>query len=119
MEIQFNVDEFGRLMCELRDTDTHAIVTASDRHDAEQGLRNAVRSVQTTGNGECFWNEVSGQYRWVLRRFDELMLRVAVLWCSGTVTGWEHTFWVETPLHSFCESVEAGLAELTSPKSRP
>jgi hypothetical protein len=119
LTIQFNVDEFGRLTCELWDTNTHAVVTASDRHDAERGLLAAVRSVQTTGNGECFWNEAAGQYRWVLRRFDESFLRVAILWSVGTVTGWQHAFWAETPMLPFCESVEASLGELTSPGSRP
>lgn len=106
-------------MCELWDTKTHALVTASNRLEAEEGLLAAVRSVQATGNGECYWNEAAGQYRWVLRQFDEGMLRVAVMWSTGTVTGWEHAFWAETPTAPFCEAVEAGLDSVTSRESAP
>jgi hypothetical protein len=117
LTVQFNIDEFDRLMCELRDSTTHALVTASDRVQAEQGLLEAVRGVRASGNGECFWNEAAGQYRWVLRQFEEGMLRIAVMWSTGTVTGWEHAFWAETPMAPFCDAVEAGLADITSRES--
>ena len=115
MTIDLHKDEFGRLTCELFDDKTHAIITASNSAEAHHGLLDAIRSVRSTGNGECYWNEASGQYRWVLRKLDAGQLRIAILWSTGTVTGWEHAFWSEAPLDAFTEAIEAGLLA-TSPE---
>lgn len=112
MTVQLSLDDFQRLTCELSDTGARAIVTASDTSLACKGLLAALAAVRSTGNGECYWNEVAGQYRWVLRRIADDTVRVAIQWSMGTVTGWEHAFWTETSLDEFCTDVESQLDRL-------
>jgi hypothetical protein len=67
---------------------------------ARTELADAVSSALAGGVGECFWEEACGGYRWVFRREQDRM-RVAILWSSGTVTGWEHVFWSDCEVGTF------------------
>ena len=69
-----------------------------------EDLRGAVEKLTHAEQSEVWWQETAGEYRWVFRRIDNAV-RVAVMWSVGTVTGWEHVFWVECPLIELLESV--------------
>lgn len=108
MHLSLDTDEFGRLTCELTDGPTHAVITASNMPDAAVGLRTAVERVATGGRSECFWCEAAGEYRWVFRLAGET-LTIAVMWSTGTLTGWEHAFWTECNYTAFAEKLYAEL----------
>jgi hypothetical protein len=101
-------DEFGRLICELSDGETAAVVTASDAIYAGRELAAALETVQKNGFSECYWHEVGGDYRWVLRREGENVL-IAVLWSTGTATGWEHVFFGHCLVSHFAGEVNREL----------
>jgi hypothetical protein len=100
VRILMETDEFSRLTCKLSDVGSEAVVTASDTASAKADLIHAVSSVLELGLGECFWAEACGEYRWVFRR-ENGRVRIAVMWSSGTVTGWNHVFWSECDLNTF------------------
>jgi hypothetical protein len=108
VDVVFQTDQFGRVTCNLADAETNAVVTASDRPQALAGLASALDALLANGIGECFWHEAAGEYRWVFRRTGE-KVRVAVMWSTGTVSGWEHVFWSECDLTAFARSVRVGL----------
>ena len=108
MQVSLCTDQFGRLTCDLIDGETAAVVTASDTEQAKQGLMAALDEVQQTGIAECYWHESVGEYRWVFRRHGDT-LRLAVLWSTGTVTGWEHVFWTECDITAFDQAVRSEL----------
>ena len=107
----FQADEFGRLTCNLSDGKSHAVVTASDLRQAAAGLANAISNCTRNGLAECFWYEAGGDYRWVLRRCGDAV-RLAVLWSSGTLTGWEHVFWTECPANTLYRTIGDGLGSI-------
>jgi hypothetical protein len=108
VQVALCTDQFGRLTCDLADDETTAVVTASDTEQAKAGLIAALDRVRNAGIAECYWHESIGEYRWVFRREGDL-LRVAVLWSAGTVTGWEHVFWSECNLDKFDRAVRTEL----------
>jgi hypothetical protein len=108
VQVALCTDQFGRLSCDLVDDETAAVVTASDTEQAKAALVAALDRVRETGLSECFWHERLGEYRWVFRREDDLV-RVAVLWSTGTLTGWEHVFWTECDLESFVSALRTEL----------
>jgi hypothetical protein len=110
MKISFRVDEFERLICTVEDGAAPVTVTASGP-DAAAHLVAAIDDAASDGSGECFWPEGGGEYRWMLRR-DPEKLRVVVLWCSGTLTGWETVLWTECGLDAFRSVVQAEAARL-------
>jgi hypothetical protein len=97
VEFSFSTDQFGRLTCDVSNGPETAVVTASDRLRAITDLSTAIDALERNGIGECYWPEAAGEYRWVFRRIGE-RVRLAILWSTGTMTGWEHVFWVESHL---------------------
>ena len=110
MNLTLRVDEFERLICTVDDGAAPVTVTASDPGAAAH-LVAAIDDAVRDGVGECFWEEACGEYRWTLRREGE-KLRVVVLWCTGTLTGWEAVLWTECDLADFRAQVQAEVARL-------
>ena len=79
-------------------------------------LNVAVESAISHGQGECFWHEETGDYRWLFRQEGSIM-RIAVLRSSGTLTGWEHRFWAECRAEEFRGAMRAALEACTSARS--
>jgi hypothetical protein len=113
VEVVFQTDQFGRVTCELADGQTNAVVTASDRPEAVAALADALDALAANGIGECFWHEAAGEYRWVFRRNGE-SVRIAVMWSSGTLSGWEHVFWTGCDMASFAADIMNGLNTVNS-----
>lgn len=99
MKISLCVDEYERLICTVEDGAASVTVTAADPAAAAR-LISAIDDAARNGTGECFWQEGGGEYRWMLRRDDD-KLRVVVLWCSGTLTGWETVLWRDCDFETF------------------
>ncbi len=110
MKISLSVDELERLICRVEDGASPVMVTASDA-DAAAHLIAAIDDTAQEGAGECFWEEGGGDYRWMLRR-DGDNLRVVVLWCAGTLTGWETVLWRECDFETFRQQVQCEVARL-------
>ena len=108
MQVSLQTDEFGRLTCDISDAGSDAVVTASNMPSARNDLAVAVNSAIHGMFGECFWEEACGEYRWVFRREQE-NVRVAIMWSTGTVTGWEHVFWSECSLDAFTRAFAGAL----------
>jgi hypothetical protein len=109
MQFTLETDENGRLICRLVDAGIEGTVTASNVPQAGTDLLAAIEDAKTTGYGECLWEEVGGEYRWMLRA-DGDRLTVVVLWSIGTVTGWQHVFRAECDADWFQETARASLA---------
>lgn len=97
MDLAFTNDS-GRLVCELVDGHSHALVTAASASEAAADLAAAVREARDNEIAECFWHEDGGDYRWIFRRHGE-EFDVAVMWCSGVITGWQHVFRADCPVN--------------------
>jgi hypothetical protein len=110
MKISLCVDDFQRLICTVEDGAAPVTVTASSA-DAAASLVAAIDDAARDGSGGCFWQEGGGEYRWMLRREGD-KLRVVVLWCTGTMTGWETTLWRECDLAAFRSQVRTAAARL-------
>ena len=108
VELSFATDQFGRLTCNVSNGPESAVVTASDRPQAIEGLACAIDALERNGISECYWHESAGEYRWAFRRVDE-RVRIAVLWSAGTVTGWTHVFWHECDFKPFVTLVRQEL----------
>ena len=112
MHLSLASDEFGRLTCLITNGPEKGIATSSDVPRAASGLLEALESIEKSGLGECFWIEGGGEYRWVFRR-DGDRVRVALMWSSGTMTGWEHVFWGECLLDDLARNVREQLASVS------
>ena len=110
MKISLRVDELDRLICTVEDGAAPVTVTASDP-DAAAHLVAAIEEAASRGVGECFWEEGGGEYRWMLRREGE-KLRLVVLWCAGTILGWDTVLWRECDFEDFRRQVRAEAARL-------
>jgi hypothetical protein len=104
-------DEFGRLIGTLSDGRAEATVTASDVPAAVGDLLVALHDAELDGRGECFWEEGGGEYRWMFARHGD-KVRLAVLWCAGTLTGWEHVFWTERPFDELAATLRGEIGRL-------
>jgi len=111
MHISFELDEFGRLKCELADGSSKATVSAANMAVAVAELQRAMDDAQRTGTGDCWWLEGVGEYRWVIRR-ESQRATLVVLWSAGTLTGWEHVFWAQADFDELAASIRLGLASL-------
>lgn len=111
MHISLATEHPGRLIATLKEGPEQAVVTAAHRTAATTSLLEALESARAEGYGECYWYEQAGQYWWLFRR-DEARLEVAVLWSSGTVTGWRHVFRAADEFSWFMERVQDELSEL-------
>ncbi len=109
MRIDFAADVAGRLVCTVEYRTGEARLVALDPITAGTELLAAVADARDDGFGECFWLEPTGQYRWMFRATGA-RLAIAALWSSGTVTGWEHVFQLETGLDWFESQVQAAVA---------
>jgi hypothetical protein len=114
MQLDFALDEFGRLIASLAGDRASVTVTASNVPGAGAGLAEAVEEALDTGFGECWWEEGGGVYRWLLRREAD-RLTVVVLWSTGTITGWEDVFRGECDAAAFAAQVRDALARLAQP----
>jgi len=96
MDLAFSHDS-GRLVCDLIDGTIHATVTAAFGDEAATDLAAAITEARDYQIAECFWHEEDGDYRWIFRRHGE-EFDVAVMWCSGVITGWQHVFRANCPV---------------------
>lgn len=115
MTITIETDDLGRYVCTLDDGEARATVTASNVPDAAEQLSQAMDDVRETGYGECLWDEQGGAYRWMFRREGD-RLTVAVMWCHGIITGWQHVFRTDCEFEPFARDV---TAQLERPGERP
>lgn len=111
MDFTLDRDASGRVICTLTEGGHAATVTASNVPEAGTGLAEALECARTLGLGECWWEEQGGDYRWLFRRDGE-RLTVAVMWSSGTITGWQHVFRTECDLERFAGQVRAELERI-------
>ena len=102
MQLTLESDSLGRVVGTVEHNEAHATVTSSDSDSAVSDLRSAVESALSDGQGECFWPEATGEYRWLFRSEGNTM-RIAILWSMGTLTGWEHRFWAECDVESLSQ----------------
>ena len=102
-------DRLGRLTCVMSDGGTEAAVSAFDGKAASSDLMEALDAADSGGCGECFWSNAEGEYRWIFRR-EGARVRIAVLWCSGALTGWEHVFWSEDDYETLVQRVRQALS---------
>lgn len=109
MDIAIATDIDGRLVCTLTEDDTSAEVTASNVPQAGEDLLAALDNARETGYDECLWEEPGGEFRWIFRR-DGARLTLVVLWCAGTVIGWQHVFRAEGGFEPFAERARAEVA---------
>ena len=86
MQITLNCDSLGRVIGTIAHDGAPATVTSSDGLAAMTDLREAVESALNAGQGECFWLEAAGDYRWLFKR-EGATMRIVVLWSMGTLTG--------------------------------
>ena len=106
-----------RLIATLRDGQQEAVVTASYGLAAGGDLLSALEQARDGDYGECFWHEQAGQYWWLFRREDQAV-EVAVLWSSGTVTGWQHVFRASDELTYVADRVRQEFDALTAETGR-
>lgn len=111
MKISMSRDSFGRVVCTIQDSGNEAVVTAADAVSASLELLAAIQDAAESEYGECLWQEAAGEYKWMLRRHDRT-LTVALMWSSGTLTGWRHVFRIDTDVDAFAEQVRTELAGL-------
>jgi hypothetical protein len=111
MDILFDTDAAGRLVCTLVEGANTAMATASDVPGATQVIEAALADVRTADCGECVWAEGGGEYRWMFRRHAD-RLTVVVLWSAGTLRGWQHVFRCECDADWFDRRVQDELARL-------
>jgi hypothetical protein len=109
MHVTLKSDSGGRVVGTIEHNGAQATVTGSDPAAAITELRLAVESAVTGDQGECFWHEAMGEYRWLFRRQGGKM-RIAILWSMGTLTGWEHRFWAECDAREFRDTTRAAIA---------
>lgn len=113
MQFLSEVDAHGRLVCTIPTGQTEIRVTSQDASHAASALLAALDDTDRDGCGECYWQEGGGEYRWVLRR-EGATLRVAILWATGIVTGWEHVYWWEGPFDEGMSGIRNGVATLSA-----
>lgn len=111
MQLTMARDSFGRIVCTIEDAGNEAVVTAADAVNASLELLAAIQDADECGFGECLWQEPAGEYKWMLRRNGQT-LTVAIMWSSGTLTGWQHVIRGDTDFDAFAEQVRTGLAQL-------
>ncbi len=113
MQVTLEGDSFGRVVGTIEHNGAHATVTGRNLSSALADLRFALESAMAAGTGECFWYEVTGEYRWLFRR-EAGTLRIALLWSIGTLTGWEHRFWAEVDAGEFRDTLLTAIDACTT-----
>ena len=108
MQLRLAADDFGRIVCTVRHDGSEVVITASDAVRAAGMLSKAVEQLAESGTSECYWPAETGDYRWVFRRVGG-DVRIAILWSTGTLTGWEHVFWAECDRGDFLQQAREQL----------
>jgi hypothetical protein len=98
----------GRITAHLREGAIETTVTSGNASAAAMALVRALQQAKAEGDSQCFWHEPTGQYWWMFR-LDGALLEVAVLWSSGTVTGWQHVFRAADEIDHLIERVREEL----------
>ena len=109
MQFRVEMESSGRLHCRFADGVKEAEISAYDGATSLALLEAAQKDLETDGCGECYWQMATGEYRLLLRRAENDVLRIAVLWANGIVTGWENVFWTECPLAEWNTEVHREL----------
>jgi hypothetical protein len=109
MDLSFRTDS-ARLVCELNEADQHTTISAADGGEAANAFLTAVLAVADDRLAECFWHEAGGDYRWMFRREGD-RVDVAVMWCAGVITGWQHVFRGECPVDRLIEAAAQARGE--------
>jgi hypothetical protein len=112
MRLALAMDDFGRMVCTAQHDASEAVITASDVGRAVGALSKAVEELEESGVAECYWPAETGDYRWVFRRFGDVV-RIAILWSTGTLTGWEHVFWAECDSDDFLQQAQEQLSAVS------
>ena len=118
MRFTFSIDDFHRLCCTFEDGDTHTTAESSDVAAGLEALSEALDALETEGFGECFWFTSAGEYRWVLRRHEASLVRLAVLWCGSVAVGFQHVVWHEMPLAELTANLHSELAQIAATASQ-
>ena len=108
MQLTLSCDSFGRVVGTVAHRGANAIVTSTNPSTSIADLQEAALSAVTHGQGECFWHEATGDYRWLFRR-ESNTIRIVILWSIGTLTGWEHRFWAECDAEEFRAAISAAI----------
>jgi len=95
MELRLEMESTGRLHCHFTQREQTTSFSAYDGHAALASLRAATDDLLQFGRGECEWQMATGSYRLLFRQAEDDIVRIAVLWANGIVTGWEHILWSE------------------------
>jgi hypothetical protein len=114
MHFDLTHDGHGRLTCRLRDGAQEATVSAAHAPFAAAALSAAFDQARDAEYGECFWQEPTGAYWWILRR-EESRLEVVVMWSRGGAGGWQHVFRAADEVSWFGEHLQSELGKLHSP----
>jgi hypothetical protein len=112
MRLALARDDFGRMVCTAHHDGSEAVITVSDAGRAAGALSKAVEELAESGVSECYWPAETGDYRWVFRRVGD-DVRIAVLWSTGTLTGWEHVFWAECDSDDFLQHAREQLSAVS------
>lgn len=112
MDVSFELDD-SRLVCVLTEGPISATATSAHASDGATELLAALQDARETGLGECFWHEQGGDYRWMFCRHGD-RLEVAVMWCSGVITGWQHVFRAECLLGALLDDAHRELERLAA-----
>lgn len=106
MDLELHLVPGGGLECIVSHRGERAQFTCAGAAEALRALRSALDELTVQGCAECFWHVPAGSYRWLFRQDGDL-LRVAVVYSVGVVTGWEHLFWAEGACAEIFEPLRA------------
>ena len=112
MRLAIAVDGLGRMVCTAQHEGSEAVITATDAGGAAVALSRAVEELADSSTSECYWPGETGDYRWVFRRIGDVV-RIAILWSTGTLTGWEHVFWAECDCADFLQQAREQLSTVS------
>lgn len=114
MRFSFAIDDFHRLVCQFEDGETSTTAESSDVAAGLEALSEALDDLRENGFGECFWFTSAGEYRWVLRRHELELVRLAVLWCGSVAVGFQHVLWHEMPMAELTANLHSELARMAA-----
>lgn len=112
MNVSFDLDS-SRLVCTVTDGALQATASAAHASEAAASLLAALEDARAHGLGECFWHEQEGDYRWLFCRHDD-RVDVALMWCSGVITGWRHVFRADAVLEALATKAKRDLERLAA-----
>lgn len=118
MDLTLETDHLGHLVCRLSADHQQATLSAATIADAAADLLAAAESAAAPlGYGECDWWGPNGSYRWMLKRSGHT-LTVAVMWCAGTVLGYQHVFREDCDARWFAAHVQAEAGRVATEATR-